>query len=34
MTYNEIKKLCRKGKVGIVPKWDGYLKWNYALNEL
>ena len=30
MTYSEIKKLCRKGKIGIIPKWKGYIKWNYA----
>jgi hypothetical protein len=30
MTYLEIKELCKKGEVGIIPKWIGYLKWDYA----
>lgn len=34
MTYSEIKELCKQGKTGIIPKWEGYLKWNYALDEL
>lgn len=34
MTYNEIKELCRRGKVGLIPNWSGYLKYNYALDEL
>lgn len=34
MTYSEIYNLCRKGKVGIIPGWKGYLKWNYGLDEL
>ena len=34
MKYEEIKELCRRGKVGMIPGWRGYLKWNYALNQL
>ena len=34
MTYEEIKKLCKIGKTGLVPGWKGYLKWNYALDEI
>ena len=30
MTYSEIRKLCRKGEVGLIPGWKGYIKWNYA----
>jgi len=34
MTYNEIKDICKKGKLAIIPKWNGYLKWNYATDTL
>ena len=34
MTYSEIKDICKKGKWGIIPGWNGYLKWNYSLDEL
>lgn len=34
MTYEEIKDICRKGKTAIIPHWEGYLKWNYGLNQL
>lgn len=34
MTLEEIRTLCRHGKIGLVPKWKGYIKYNYGLNEL
>ena len=34
MSYKEIKEICKKGKTGIIPGWKGYLKWNYASNQL
>ncbi len=34
MTYQEIKELCKKGETGLVPGWEGYIKWNYGLEEL
>ena len=34
MTYSEIEKLCKKGKTGLIPGWKGYLKWDYALDQL
>lgn len=34
MTYSEIRKLCRKGEVGLIPGWKGYIKWNYAKDQL
>lgn len=34
MTYSEIKELCKKGKVGIIPNWKGYIKWDYSKNQL
>jgi hypothetical protein len=30
MTYQEIRELCRNGKIGKIPNWIGYLKWDYA----
>ena len=34
MTYNEIKPLLQRGKIGLLPNYDGYFKWNYAINQL
>jgi hypothetical protein len=34
MTLKELKLFIRQGKWGIVPKWKGYIKWNYATNEM
>ena len=34
MTLQEIEQICKKGKVGIIPGWKGYLKYNYGLDEL
>ena len=34
MNYSEIKELCKKGKVGIVPNWKGYIKWDYSRNQI
>jgi len=34
MTYSEIKNICKRGKIGLIPGWTGYLKYNYAKNEL
>lgn len=34
MTYQEIKNICRKGKVGLVPGIKGYITWNYATDTL
>lgn len=34
MNYEQIKKICRKGKLGIIPGWKGYLKWDYASDQL
>jgi len=30
MTLSEIKEHCAKGKLGRIPKWLGYLKWDYV----
>ena len=34
MTYLEIKELCKKGKIGLIPNWKGYLKWDYSKNQI
>lgn len=31
MTLEELKPIIRKGKLGLIPKWKGYIKWNYVL---
>ena len=34
MTLQEIEQVCKKGKVGMVPGWEGYIKYNFGLDEL
>lgn len=34
MTLEELKPLIRRGKVGLIPKWQGYVKWDYVLNQV
>ena len=34
MTLQELKLFIKQGKWGIIPKWKGYLKWDYSLDEL
>lgn len=34
MNYNEIKNICKKGKVGLIPDWKGYVKYDYSTDEL
>ena len=34
MTLNELKLFVRQGKWGMIPGWKGYIKWNYALDEM
>lgn len=34
MTYNELSNIARKGKIGLLPNFKGYFKWDYANNEL
>jgi hypothetical protein len=31
MTLEELKPIIRKGKTGLIPKWKGYIKWDYVL---
>lgn len=34
MTLEELKPILKKGKLGIIPNWNGYLRYDYALDEL
>lgn len=34
MTYNNICKLAKQGKIGLLPKFEGYFKWDYSSNDL
>jgi hypothetical protein len=34
MSYSEIKNKCREGFTGKIPGWEGYLKWNYGIDQL
>jgi hypothetical protein len=32
MTLEELKPIIRKGKLGLIPDWKGYIKYSYVLN--
>lgn len=34
MNYSKIKEICRKGYIGIIPGWNGRLKWDYSKDQL
>ena len=34
MTLEELKPIIRKGEIGLIPKWQGYIKWDYALGQM
>ena len=34
MTLEELKPIIRKGEIGLIPKWKGYIKWNYVLGQM
>ena len=34
MTYSEIFDICKKGYIGRIPKWEGYLHFDYYNQEL
>ena len=34
MTLEELKPFLKKGKTGIIPRWIGYLKWDYGINQV
>jgi len=34
MEYQEVKNICKKGYIGLIPGWDGYIKYNYSNDEL
>lgn len=34
MTLTELKPIVRKGKIGLVPKWEGYIKYDYVTGQM
>lgn len=34
MTLEELKPIIRKGKLGLIPKWKGYINYDYVLNQV
>ena len=30
MTYNEIEKILKQGKIGLLPNYKGYFYWDYS----
>lgn len=34
MTYGEMLKVTRKGKLGKLPNFIGYFKWNFVENDM
>ena len=34
MTLEELKPIIRKGKLGLIPEWKGYIKYDYVLSQM
>lgn len=34
MTYKEIKPIIQQGKIGKLPNFEGYFRWNYSYNDI
>lgn len=34
MTYSELEPLLKRGKIGLLPKYQGYFHWSYATNKM
>ncbi len=34
MTYTELCNKTKEGKLGKLPNFEGYFKWDYAINNL
>lgn len=34
LTYPEIKEICKSGKIGLIPGWKGYIKYDYYKDQL
>lgn len=34
MTLEEIEPFLKKGKLGIIPNWIGYLKYNHGTKQI
>lgn len=34
MTYSELCEIAKTGKVGMLPNFKGYFKWNFGSNTL
>lgn len=32
MKYSEIIELVKRGKIGLLPNYQGYFKWDYGKN--
>ena len=32
MKYSEITELVKRGKIGLLPNYQGYFKWDYGKN--
>ena len=32
MTFEEIKSYLQQGKIGKLPNYEGYFKWDYGLD--
>ena len=34
MTYNEVYKIAKEGKLIKLPHFEGYFRWDYFQNDL
>lgn len=34
MTYQDIKDKCKHGYTAMIPGWNGYLDWDYSVDQI
>ena len=34
MTLQQLKPLIKKGEIGLIPRWLGYIKYDYGLDQM
>lgn len=34
MTYNQLTEIAKQGKLGKLPNFEGYFKWDYSAEDL
>ena len=34
MSYSQLIEICKSGKTGMIPGWQGYIDWDFSKNEI